>query len=89
MRNRSVCLALIACLSVACLSAASLDKVWQVDLRTALGTEKLGPRLSLKVTGLQFSPDGQQIAVLVRGNSLFFHIQDPKVLVIRLPLRLI
>jgi hypothetical protein len=59
------------------LRAGSLGKAWEVDLRTALQSEHLGPHQSFKVNELLFSPDGQQIAVLLAGRAALLRVQNP------------
>jgi hypothetical protein len=55
------------------LQGASLDKVWELDLRTALGSSQ-----SYKVVGLAFSPDAQQVVVRLIDKAVLFQVREPK-----------
>jgi hypothetical protein len=59
--------------------AASLEKVWEVDLKEALHGERRAADQSFKVMKLLFSPDAEQIAVLLMGdnNIELVRAQDP------------
>jgi hypothetical protein len=58
--------------------AGSLAKVWEVDLKKVLQAEHLSHDQSFKVKSLSFSPDAQQIVVLLEGMAILFRVQDPK-----------
>jgi|GEM_PF-6879583 len=70
--------ALLAAACPANLRAASLEKVWEVDLKEALRGEHLGADQSYKVMKLLFSPDAEQIAIFVGGDIELVRAQDPK-----------
>jgi hypothetical protein len=58
------------------LQSGSLEKVWEVDLKKALQGEHLDPPRSFKVNKVLFSPNAQQIAVLMAGGTVLFRMQD-------------
>jgi hypothetical protein len=74
----SLPLALLAAAWPGYLQAGGLEKVWEVDLKKALQGEHLGPNQSFKVKSLSFSPDAQQIVVLLEGSAALFQVQNPK-----------
>jgi hypothetical protein len=55
------------------LQASSLDKVWELDLKKALGSGQ-----SYKVVGLAFSPDAQQVVVRLINKAVLFQVREPK-----------
>ena len=55
------------------LLAGNPQKVWELDLKNAIG-----PSRSYKVVGLAFSPDAQQIAVRLMDKVVLFRAQGPK-----------
>jgi hypothetical protein len=65
-------LALLAASSPQYLRVGGLEKVWEVDLKKALQAEQLGREQSFKVKSLSFSPDAQQIVVLLEGSAVLF-----------------
>lgn len=76
-------IAFVATMWPACVQAGSLKEVWELDLKKALQGENLGPHQSLKVYAVQFSPDGQQIAVHLADTVVLFRVQDPKTVLMR------
>jgi hypothetical protein len=66
--------------SLTCLQAGSLKKAWEVDLKKALQDEHLDSNESFKVRQVLFSPDGQQIAVMLQNSAILLRAQDPKAL---------
>src|SRR5277367_913395 len=60
------------------LKAGSLAKVWELDLKKAFQSEFSGPNPSFKVRSLSFSPDAQQIVVVLQGRAVLIRAQDPK-----------
>jgi hypothetical protein len=72
-------LALVAAEWPANLRAGSLERVWEVNLKEALQAKHPGAGQSYKVTKLLFSPDGEQIAVFLRGGDIeLVRAKDPK-----------
>ncbi len=71
-------LTLLATVASEHLQAAHLEKVWEVDLKKALQGEHLGRDQSFKVKSLSFSPDAQQLVILLEGSAALFRVQNPK-----------
>ena len=46
-------------------------------MKKALQAEQLGREQSFKVKSLSFSPDAQQIVVLLEGSAVLFRVRDP------------
>lgn len=64
------------------LRAGSLEKAWEIDLKTTLQSQNLGAGQSYKVTKVLFSPDSEQIAVfLLGGDIVLIQTQHPKTVV--------
>jgi hypothetical protein len=57
------------------LQAGSLEKVWEVELKAVL---QPSPNQSFKVRSLSFSPDAQQIVVLLQNSTVLLQVQSPK-----------
>jgi hypothetical protein len=55
------------------IQAGSLEKVWELDLKKALG-----PGQSYKVVGLAFSPDAQQFVVRLSHEAVLLEVREPK-----------
>ena len=62
------------------IQAGSLEKVWELDLKKALG-----PSQSYKVIGLAFSPDAQQLVVRLTNETVLFQVREPKTILGRFP----
>jgi len=60
------------------LHAGSLAKVWELDLRKAFQADFSGPNPSFKVRSLSFSPDAQQVVIVLQGRALLIRAQDPR-----------
>jgi hypothetical protein len=75
-RTRWLPIALLAAGCPQYLQAGSMEKVWEVDLKKALQGERLDPPRSFKVNKVLFSPNAQQIAVLMAGSTVLFRVQD-------------
>ena len=75
-RTRWLPIALLAAGCPQYLQAGSLEKVWEVDLKKALQGERLDPPRSFKVNKVLFSPNAQQIAVLMARSTVLFRVQD-------------
>jgi len=71
-------IALLVAASPDSIYAGSLAKVWELDLKKALQGEHLSHDQSFKVKSLSFSQDAQQIAVLLEGIAVLFHVPDAK-----------
>lgn len=55
--------------------AGGLEKVWELDLKKALGP---GQSYSYKVVGLAFSTDAQQFVVRLSYEAVLFEVREPK-----------
>jgi hypothetical protein len=88
MLRLRLCLPLLAAIWSQYLKAGSLEKLWEVDLKKALQAEHLGPDQSLRVNSLSFSPDAQQIVVLLGGTAALFRVQNPPTVLVHFPSQL-
>jgi hypothetical protein len=88
MLRLRLCLPLLAAIWSQYLKAGGLEKLWEVDLKKALQAEHFGPDQSLKVNSLSFSPDAQQIAVLLGGTATLFRVHNPPAVLAHFPSQL-